>query len=100
MAEHLGVPVEIAEGVAGPVRRGIISSQLGRGGGYRLNRKAEQVSLLEVIEAIDGPIDAEVPLAPQAMHEAGMERLYSVCQRIADVRGQLAATSVAGMWWR
>jgi Rrf2 family iron-sulfur cluster assembly transcriptional regulator len=35
-------------------RSGIARASLGRGGGYRLARRADQISLLEVIEAIEG----------------------------------------------
>lgn len=35
---------------------GIVSTQRGVKGGVRLNRSPERISLLEVVEAIDGPI--------------------------------------------
>jgi Rrf2 family protein len=36
------------------VRAGLVEAALGRGGGYRLARRPEAVSLLEVIEAVEG----------------------------------------------
>ncbi len=61
---------EIAEGMAIPdaflpqilaelVTAGIVRSRLGRGGGYALARPGEQVSLLDVIEAVDGEIGVD-----------------------------------------
>ncbi|MDX1564265.1 MAG: Rrf2 family transcriptional regulator [Phycisphaeraceae bacterium] len=37
-------------------RAGILCSRRGAGGGYSLCREPEQISLLEVIEAIEGPV--------------------------------------------
>ncbi len=40
------------------VTHGILSSTRGVDGGYALERPVEQISLLEVIEAIDGPLNS------------------------------------------
>ncbi len=40
------------------VRAGLVTSTAGPDGGYELSRSPVEVSLLEVIEAIDGPIEA------------------------------------------
>lgn len=45
------------------VTHGILRSTRGVDGGYSLVRPADQISLLEVIEAIEGPYDAETSLA-------------------------------------
>ena len=37
-------------------RRGIVHSQRGKFGGYRLGRPAEKIPFAEVIRAIDGPL--------------------------------------------
>lgn len=39
-------------------RRNLVDSVRGPGGGYRLGRDAEQISVAEIIEAVDEPIDA------------------------------------------
>lgn len=47
------------------VRHGILSSTRGVDGGYRLNRPASEISLLDVIEATDGAVRPASPeLAP------------------------------------
>ena len=43
------------------VTHGILSSTRGVDGGYRLAQSADEISLLDVIEAIDGPL---YPLSP------------------------------------
>lgn len=35
---------------------GLLLSQQGRNGGYRLARRADEISLADIIEAVDGPI--------------------------------------------
>jgi Rrf2 family protein len=40
-------------------RAGILRSQRGVGGGYLLTRPVAEISLLQVVEAIDGPLGAE-----------------------------------------
>jgi Rrf2 family protein len=44
------------------VTRGILESTRGVDGGYRLVRDADEISLLDVIEAIDGPLNSILPI--------------------------------------
>jgi Rrf2 family protein len=72
------------------VRRGWIDSSPGPSGGYLLNVDLDDVSLLDVIEAVEGPFDHEVCVLDGgrchninhcAIHEAWMlarERLHEV----------------------
>ncbi|MDA8312184.1 MAG: Rrf2 family transcriptional regulator [Actinomycetota bacterium] len=41
------------------VRAGLATSRAGRDGGYRLSRPPEEISVLEVVEAAEGPLRAE-----------------------------------------
>lgn len=43
------------------VNGGILQSSRGVDGGYRLAKPPEQITLLEVLEAVDGPLLASVP---------------------------------------
>ncbi len=45
-----------------PRDRGILESTRGVDGGYRLVRNADEISLLDVIEAIDGPLHSILPI--------------------------------------
>jgi len=55
-----GVPRTFASQIlADLVRAGLATSKAGRGGGYRLRRPPAQISVLEVIEAAEGPLRAE-----------------------------------------
>jgi Rrf2 family protein len=59
-------------GISGPflgkvleplVAAGVLLADRGRGGGYRLAKPAAKITLLEVVEAVEGPIRGEVPPA-------------------------------------
>jgi Rrf2 family protein len=55
LAEYHGVPgAYLAKHLQGLSRAGILESVQGPGGGYRLARPAPDISVLDVVEAIDG----------------------------------------------
>jgi Rrf2 family protein len=57
LAEAQQIPPKFLENILGQLRRsGIIRSQRGPEGGYWLARPAEQISLADIIRAIDGPL--------------------------------------------
>lgn len=57
LAELYGIPQEaLAKILQKLVRAGLLTSQQGMHGGYMLARDARQISALEVIRAIDGPL--------------------------------------------
>lgn len=51
------------------VAHGILESTRGVDGGYSLQRPPGRISLLEVIEAVDGPLAATLPLGPGLCEE-------------------------------
>lgn len=56
IAEVMDIPERFLPRVlAGLSAAGIVQAQIGRTGGYRLQRSPDQLSILELIEAIDGP---------------------------------------------
>ena len=57
IAEQYGIPVELmAKVLQRLVRRGLLASHQGTRGGYRLSRHPQQISVADVIQAIDGPV--------------------------------------------
>jgi len=57
LARKRDVPVQFLEQLFAVLRRaGIISSQRGVKGGYRFAREPSTVSVLEVVELLDGPL--------------------------------------------
>lgn len=61
VARRLELPVTQLEQLFSQLKRaGVLRSQRGVGGGYLLNRAVAEITLLEVVEAIDGPLGADV----------------------------------------
>lgn len=57
IAEQYGIPTELmAKVLQRLVRRGLLRSHQGTRGGYQLARRPSQVSVADVIQAIDGPV--------------------------------------------
>ena len=55
LAESMTIPTRFVPAVLGDLARaGLVQARAGRSGGYQLARPAEQVTLLEVIEAVEG----------------------------------------------
>jgi Rrf2 family protein len=77
------------------VGAGLVRSRKGPGGGYVLGRKPKDVTLLEIVEAVDGPLRALAE--PVGKEGAALDkRLQSVCDAIAaQVRERLAAVTLA-----
>ena len=70
---------------------GLVYSARGASGGYRLSRPADQISLSEVLVAIDGPGDP-----PRESQEPAAQALASVWENIcAAKRAVLERTTIA-----
>ncbi len=79
------------------VTHGVLHSTRGVDGGYALVRKPEQITLLEIIEAIDGPLNSALPsgdgISPQSLG-----RLREVIKDVTDsVRKQLQAIKLSDL---
>jgi Rrf2 family transcriptional regulator, iron-sulfur cluster assembly transcription factor len=56
IAARTAVPERfLARSLGQLVSAGVVESRIGRTGGYRLGREASDVSLLEIVEAVEGP---------------------------------------------
>ncbi len=65
IAQRQDIPPRFLEQVLhGLKRAGVIASHRGAQGGYALSRKPADVSLAEIIQALDGPIDSERRQSP------------------------------------
>jgi Rrf2 family protein len=77
------------------VTHGILGSTRGVGGGYLLRRDPADISLLEVIEAIDGPLESP-PLDHQGLPEVSRTKLECALRDITELsRRELQAVSLA-----
>ncbi|MEV0843424.1 Rrf2 family transcriptional regulator [Actinocatenispora sera] len=58
LAEHFGVPAPyLAKQLAHLVRAGVLTASTGPRGGFRLARPADRITVLDVVEAVDGGAD-------------------------------------------
>jgi Rrf2 family iron-sulfur cluster assembly transcriptional regulator len=63
ISERQGVPARYLEQIFGRLRRSeIVSSKRGPGGGYTLARTAATITLREVLEAVEGPLEQSMAM--------------------------------------
>lgn len=85
IARRREIPVQFLEGLFATLRRaGILQSQRGVKGGYSFARPPDQLTVLEVVEALEGT------LAPDAREQG---EIWS--DAIGALRSQLAAVTIA-----
>ncbi len=97
VADSRGIPERFLLKVLQPlVSAGVLRSVKGPNGGYRLARPAKQITLLEVIEAVDGPIRGAAPAVGKDGAAALDKRLQAVCEGAADaVRERMGKVTLA-----
>jgi Rrf2 family cysteine metabolism transcriptional repressor len=97
LARRREMPVQFLEQLFAVLRRaGVVNSQRGVKGGYRFARDPSQVSVLEVVELLDGPLgrDADGVFGDAAKAARGVLEQTS----IADVIEREARESGASMY--
>ena len=83
IAAARGIPDRFLLKVLKPlVSARILLSLKGPNGGYRLARKAEEISLLDVLEAVDGPVRGQAPLTEEGNGPLNY-KLEAVCKEVA-----------------
>ncbi len=94
------IPHKFLEGILGDLRRaGVVDSRRGGGGGYRLAREASQITVADVIRAVDGPIVSVRGVRPTGLSYAGSaEPLLPLWIALrANVRRILEGVTVADL---
>ena len=99
IAAARGIPERFLLKVLKPlVTAGVLRSLKGPNGGFRLARPASQITLLEVVEAADGPLRGDAPLVAREGGGRLGPRLGAVCQGVADlVRRQLGQVRISDL---
>lgn len=98
LAATQGLPRKFLEAILADLRRaGLVSSQRGSAGGYRLARPAEQVGIGSVVRAVDGPLAEVRGLRPHETAYTGVaEHLPVVWVALrASIRQVLDEVSLA-----
>ena len=72
IATAQGVPLKFLEGILRELRQaGIVASQRGAEGGYRLDREPKDVTIADVARALDGPLAAVRGQRPEDLEYQG-----------------------------
>ena len=79
-------------------RANVLRSKRGPHGGYSLGRDAANITLLDIIEAVDGPMLASMQLAKQTNNEAFSVRMETIFSQAAGkVKSVLENATLADM---
>ena len=101
IAKRRDIPVQFLEGLFATLRRaGILHSQRGVKGGYSFARPADQITVLEVVEALEGRLDSDAQDAGEIWIET-VEAVRGVLGgvTIADVARREAEAAAAPMYY-
>jgi Rrf2 family protein len=80
------------------VTHGILRSTSGPKGGYSMGRKPEEISLLNLIEAIDGPLDSAIPSLERGKQSVPGSKLQAALEKITlNSRKQLQAIKLSDL---
>lgn len=80
------------------VTHGILHSTRGVDGGYSLDRSPQEISLLDVIEAIDGPLATTLPTTENGDGQWQEPRLREALDQVtSSARRQLQAIKLADL---
>jgi len=99
IAKSRGIPERFLLKVLKPlVSTRVLHSIKGPNGGYRLARPASQITLLEVVESVDGPIRGIAPLSQIEGDGQLDKKLEKICNQTADaMRHQLEKIRIADL---
>jgi Rrf2 family protein len=98
LAEEQGLPPRFLGAILADLRRaGLVASQRGAEGGYRLARPPEQISVADVIRCLDGPLAEVRGFRPEVMsYDGAAEHLGQVWVAVrASLRSVLESVSLA-----
>ncbi len=101
LAKEVGIPLPTTSKILKVLcRSGILESQRGVKGGYRLSRSPLRISVAELVEVLEGPIALTVcsDHSAETCQQEAWCPVRSNWQRISlEVRGALSAISIAEM---
>jgi Rrf2 family protein len=101
IARRRDIPVQFLEGLFATLRRaGILQSQRGVKGGYSFAKPAEDVTVLDVVEALEGRLGQDAGQAGDVWNEAiDALRLKLQAITIAEVAQREARAAGAAMYY-
>ena len=100
LAQAQAIPPKFLENILADLRNaGLVRSRRGVDGGYALTRAADEISVADVMRAVEGPLAAVQGVRPEALHYAGAaSRLPEVWVALrANLRAVLERVSLADL---
>ena len=99
IAQARGIPERFLLKVLKPlVSARVLLSLKGPNGGYRLARQPNEISMLEILEAVDGPIRGQAPFSDEEKNGNLNHKLENICKQTADsVRKQLEKVRISDL---
>ena len=98
ISEAQSIPLNFLENILAELRRGgIVESRRGAAGGYLLGRPAEEITVADVIRAVEGPLANVRGVSPDLLeYQGSAECLRDVWVALrANVRGVLEQVTLA-----
>lgn len=65
-------------------RRGLLTCKRGPGGGCKLAKPAQEISLLDIIETVDGPMERQYIIAEDAPRQRFAVRMDAISQKATE----------------
>jgi Rrf2 family protein len=100
LAAAQGIPQKFLENILADLRNaGLVQTRRGADGGYALTRPASEISLAEVLRAVEGPLAAVQGTRPEGLHYQGAAaRLPEVWVALrANLRAVLERVTLADL---
>ncbi|SEJ69439.1 RrF2 family transcriptional regulator [Demequina mangrovi] len=100
IAASQAIPRKFLEGILTALRdEGLVVGQRGIGGGYRLTRDASEISLADVVRAVDGPLIFVRGERPSGLeYDGAASELLTIWVAVrAAIRGVLERVTVADL---
>jgi Rrf2 family protein len=98
LAQAQGIPLKFLENILGELKHaGVVRSQRGADGGYWLARPAEEITIADVIRAVEGPLASVRGESPETVSYGGAaESLGKLWVAVrANLRAVLEEVTVA-----
>ncbi|OAH12651.1 RrF2 family transcriptional regulator [Streptomyces jeddahensis] len=101
IATAQGIPHKFLEGILGDMRRGgLVASQRGGKGGYRLARPADSIAIADVIRVVDGPLVSVRGVRPPELSYSGpaealLPLWIAVRANVRKILGEVTLAEVA-----
>ncbi len=99
VSKEYGIPLEyLLKILQQLVRANVLRSKRGPRGGFFLSRPAGEITMLQIIEAVDGPMISHLHLAEQTNNAPFSLKMEDICQKatkeVREIHGKAKLSDV------